>query len=394
MKNSVLALDYLSISVEFKKLWFDSDQETHTFNKCVLTLTNRKTSNFKKIYDLSINGLNFAEVRTQTNKSTLKVGHAIIKFKNELLYCGQLYSIYKLMKRDLSFNFIKINQIDIALDQEVKSEKDQHHLKFALDYMHGKVDFIGNQNIRIDSKHHKIRNIYIGQRISGKFMRCYYKKQELLVSNKTYINDFWKLNNIVDPYEVFRSELSLSGSIMNKIYIVDLSDPGESVYLPFLQESTLSIIQSHDFLYSVFFRETKDFCKTVKTSELKQKKRTNLCHQTYIFERINKTQPIYLLERIKDNASKVIHKIKMTAKFLSQIAKETQCTLYEKLSDEICSFENLLQWKENRFARWIGEHEKKLENQIYKRYMSNFSNLDINFSLLLPGDQLSLINKI
>ena len=372
MKNlSVLALDFLSISIDLQKTFFNQDCESFNFGKTRLILTNRKTFNFKKIYDIEINGLKFGELRTQTNKKTLPPGHSVIKFSNELLYCGQLYTIYKRLKRDLSFKFLKINQIDIALDQTVYKD-DNSHLKWAYDYMSGKVDFIGSQNIRIDSKHHKIRDVYIGQRQSGKFMRCYYKKQELNISNKTYIQEFWNLNNLDSENEVFRSELSLSGSIMNKIYSPDFSENEKNVYLPFLEEKTMCIIQNSQFLHSVFYRETKDFCKTVKTKELKEKKRTNLCKQSYIFKTL-KTTPVFLLDRIKGEASKMVHKIKMCAKLLSQIAIETGQNIYEDLSNELVNFEDLILWKDRQYIKWYNEHKNKISNPIYKKYMSNFN---------------------
>jgi hypothetical protein len=378
MKKAIYSLDFLSISGLFHNTKAPENMEvlpensTIKYGEILLKLTRRRTQNFKFIWDIEINNLIVAEIRTNPNKSFLHENAAIIKFNNELLYNENLNALYQKIKKQLGFQFIKINQIDIALDQ-VEDKETNQHIKFAYDFIRGKTNFVGNQTIRIDMQKQHIRDIYIGQRNSHKFLRCYYKKRELQRSNKTYILDYWRKNKLEhDDKEVFRSELSLRGSVINEIEIKDLANNGGN-YQPFFDENIISIVQSNEFLNSVFRSETKKFCSTVKISEYLQKaKDASRCAQNYIFEHLDLTEPILLLSRLKADAAKMVHKIKMTCKFLEQIFAETNQDAYRMLSDNIAAFEGLLHWKMQKEKDWIQEHKRKLDNPLYKRYMGSF----------------------
>jgi hypothetical protein len=377
MKKHLIALDFLSIGVELKHNFVMIEgQKTKVFNKTTLHLTNRKTPNFSEIYDIEVSGLIVGELRYRCNKPTIGEKYAIIKFSNELLYSINLYGIYQRIKSDIKFRFNKINQVDIALDQSATDDK---HIKFAYDYARGKIQFVGSQQVRIDFQKQVIRSVYIGARQSGKFIRCYYKKQELQVSNKLYISEYWQKNNLDTTGEVFRTELSLSGSITNKIYTKDFGDNEKDYYFPFLEEKTLRIIQSGQFLNDVFQAETKNFTKVVKVKEYNMNKgRANLCRQWNIFKHLEFNHVLIMLTRIKQEASKIVHKIKMASKFLYQMHIETGQYFFKALSGEIADYENLNEWRESKLFEWQREHEKKLENPIYKRYFSAFNDLKIH----------------
>ena len=379
MKKAIYSLDFLSISGLFPTLKTALNSEILPENTCLtfgtslLKLTNRRTQNFKYIFDIEQNGLIVAEIRTHPNKNFLDENSCILKFNNELLYNNNLRDIYFQIKNDLCFQFTKINQIDIALDQIEDKDKNKH-IKFAYDYIRGKTNFVGNQTIRIDMQKQHIRDIYIGQRNSHKFMRCYYKKRELTRSNKTYIEDYWNLNQLDHKdKEVFRCELSIKGSVINGIEIEELRDHVSGNYQPFFDEQILDVVQSNVFLNSVFRSETEKFCKTVKIDEyLKKAKDASKCVKTYIFEHLNLDEPILLLSRIKADAAKMVHKIKMTCKFLEQIFAETGQEAYRTISDNIAAFENLYIWKKSKERDWSDDHKRRLKNPIYKRYISSF----------------------
>lgn len=378
MKNKIICLDFLSVSVELAHdLKLIEGQKTLKFNQTTLELTERRTTNFSQIFDIYVNSYRVGELRYKTNKCQMNERTGIIKFTNELLYTGNLSGIYKRLKYDLKYKFNKINHIDIAIDQSATDDK---HIKFAYDYARGKIDFVGNQIIRLDFQKQKIRNVYIGSRSSGKFMRCYYKKQELQVSNKNYIREFWTKNDLDQTNEVFRTELSLSGSLLNKIYAPDLIEDNNSVYYAFLEEKTMDIIQDPKFLNDVFQSETQKFTKCVKVSELNKVKRTNLCKQFTIFAHLKFDDIIIYLKRAKMDAAKMVHKIKMTAKFLHQLYVETDNYFFKAIGAEIADFEDLSEWRASKLENWESEHRAKSENPIYKNYMSAFCNM--NFKII------------
>ncbi len=373
MKNKLICLDFLAISIELAHdIKLIEGQKTLKFNQTTIELTNRRTTNFSQIFDIYVNSYRVGELRYKTNKAQMNERTGIIKFSNELLYTANLCGIYKRLKYDLKFKFNKINHIDIAVDQSANDDK---HIKWAYDYARNKIDFVGNQVIRLDFQKQKIRNAYIGSRSSGKFMRCYYKKQELQISNKNYISEFWKKNELDQENEVFRTELSLSGSLLNKIYAPDLINNDNSVYYAFLEEKTLDIIQDPKFLNDIFQSETKNFTKCVKVKELNKLKRTNLCKQFTIFAHLKFEDIIIYLKRAKMDASKMVHKIKMTAKFLHQLYIETDNFFFKTIGAEIADFEDLSVWRSSKIEIWENEHRAKCDNPIYKKYMSAFSNL-------------------
>jgi len=388
MISSLYALDFLSISLLFDNKLMPKDNLELTenlvldYNKTKLILTNRRTSNFKHIWNIEINGLIFAELRTTPNKGMLKQNHAILKFKNELLYNGSLASIYKRIKYDLNTTFNKINQIDISLDQ-VADKNHGKHIKFAYDYIRGNTVFTGQQIIRVDMQKQHIRNVYIGSRSSDKFMRCYYKKRELEVSNKNYIIDYWNKNQLAhENKEVFRSELSIKGSVINHIEIKDLSNENGN-YQPFFDEKIIDIIQTNEFLNSVFRSETQKFCTTIDFNEYNTNgKKADRCKKTYIFNHLVLKEPILLLSRLKLEAGKMVHKIKMCTKFLHQIFVETNQDAYRLVAEQISLFEGLLNWKEFHEPSWTAEHNRKMQNTQYKNYFCKFK---LNDFIYLPN---------
>lgn len=388
MKNSLINLDWLAISIKTKSV-IEAVEAGNYINygeNVQLLATHRRTSNFKQIFDVLINGMLVAELQAIPNKTMLQPNHAILKFNNELLYMSNLLNVYNTLKNEIKFFFHKFNQIDIALD----TPQSQADTKFMYLYAGGKIDFLGKQEVTVQfGNSTNIKYFRIGSRKSSKFIRCYYKRQELEVSNKKYISDYWKKNGINEDEEVFRTELCLKGSIMNKLEEIN-QETGE-VKLSLMCESTLAKIQDSNYLLDLFKAESEKLTTYYKTKDrVKADKleRTNRVKH-YNFIKINLKQSIYLFERLKDNCSKVVHKIKMTSKFMHQLFLETGENLYKHLSDEIVNFEDMATWKANRVGRWEQEYSARSNPKI-KQYLStirenlrykqiNFTNKNLSF---------------
>lgn len=374
MKNSTIALDLLSLSVELQpelSIKLNEIDEDYVTGSIKLECTKRRTPNFKHIFNVYLNNSRVGELRTGFNKPGKGIEHSVFKFSNEILYSEQLAPIYFELKSALNWNFCKINAIDIALDQTVEP-KSAKHLTPYKKYLRQEVDFLGRSEVTVQFKRGEIRNVYIGSRKSDKFVRCYYKRQELAVSNKHYIQQFWEQNGIFNPNtEIWRTELSLKGSIINKIVLSDLKGTDNNNALPFFDESNITLIQNKDFLLSIFRKETDNFLKYYSKKEAASQKNISRVKHYSVLANIDIPEPMVLLERIKTEASKMVHKIKMTAKFLTQISVETGHKIFDRLSDVIVSFEDLSDWKQDKKLNWIWEHEQKLKNEHYKRYMGN-----------------------
>lgn len=372
-KTDLITIDWLSISIQTVQQYYIKDENQRIkFGKTIeLIPTHKKTPNFRCIWDVIYKGEHVAELQTCPNKDNMEENHAILKFQNELFYTYSLKKIYNDLKFCISWSFIKVNQIDIAVDREERRGIDT----FMKKYVQGKIDFVGNQEVTATFKNSTtLKYFRVGSRKSDKFMRIYWKRQELEVSNKRYISEWWEKNGIDSEKEVLRTELSLKGSLMNKIIMPDIDDDSGETFTPFENEHIISIIQDPRILKDIFISETKKFCKYVKTSELKKKKRTNICKQYNVFD-FNIKESIWKFSRIKQNYSKIIHKVKIVSKFLQELAIETECNIYEIFSDEVAKFGGLREWKNDKVERWEHELKKKLENPNYRNFISMFSDL-------------------
>jgi len=378
--TAIINLDLLQISIKLKEL-IQLDQKNDKISisdSVTLIKTHRKTTIFNDIYNVEINGLVIFELQCNPNKGLLDVDHAVLRAKNEYLYTKNIYKYYKLLKKDMKFLFYKINAIDIAVDTPKIKGIDA----FQYDYVKGKIDFVANPQVTATFKNSgTIEYFRVGSRKSDKFLRTYDKRKEISISNKRYILDYFEKNNFDPELEVFRMEVSIKGQLMNKIVCPDFIDyptqhPSASTtnYYPFLEEKTLSIIQDDEFLKSIYLKETDNFLKTYKTREFEKKKRANLCKQTSALK-LNFSKATFLLDKVKANAAKVTHKVKMLSKFMQECAQESKAFIYEQLSFDIAEAHGMTDWRHNKMDTWISEINRKLKNKDYKKTISSFTSV-------------------
>lgn len=379
-QSAIINLDLLQISIKLKEL-IQLDQKNDKISisdNVTLIKTHRKTTIFNEVYNVEINGLIVFELQCNPNKGLLDVDHAILRAKNEYLYTKNIYKYYKLLKKDMKFLFYKINAIDIAVDTPKIKGIDA----FQYDYVKGKIDFVANPQVTATFKNSgTIEYFRVGSRKSDKFLRTYDKRKEISISNKRYILDYFDKNNFDPNIEVFRMEVSIKGQLMNKIICPDFieyptSHPSVSTtnYYPFLEEKTLSIIQDGEFLKSVYLKETDNFLKTYKTQEFAKKKRANLCKQKSALK-LNFSKATFLLDKVKANAAKVTHKVKMLSKFLQECAQESKAYIYEQLSFDIAHAHNMEEWRFKKIDSWINETNRKLKNKDYQKTLSAFTSV-------------------
>ena len=379
--KSLINLDLLSISIRLKMLLsVTGDQTTIKIgNNTNLELTHKSTPIFKNVFNVNYRGLNIFELSCNPRGGLLDLDHAILKVKNEYLYTKNLQAYYYSLKKEMKFLFIRFCAVDIAADIE-KTEKTD---KWAYQFSAGKIDFVHHPLITVQHKKaNDIQYIRIGSRNSDKFVRCYDKRTELKTSNKKYISDFWDKNGFNPDREVYRIELSLKGSIMHKILCTDFIEQNESgdnsAYYPFLNEKTIELIQNPQFLRAIYFKETDNFLKYYSLNEYAAKgKRAELCKKKSILK-FNPETIIFHLERVKDKAAKMIHKIKILSKFLHQVGMETGSDLYHLMSEEIANFEGMDKWREKNLKRWTMDTRRLMFNPLYPKYITQLHSNFIN----------------
>lgn len=370
-KVTLLTLDFLAISLKTGEFYEINDEnEPITISKSIqLIPTHRRAKMFKNIFDVVLNGFTVGELQTNPNGGLLDKNHAIFKYSNEILFTNEISNIYWALKKGMKFNFLKFNKIDIAADTEATGKEHKEIKQF----LRGDIDFVGNCITTVQFKRAKeIRYVRFGSKMSDKFVRCYYKRQELEQSNKKYISEFWEKNGFSPDNEVWRTELSISNALMNKISMPQFDNVKDgNTFVPFMNESTIDLIQNQNFLKELFICEAGKLCKYVKTKELEQKKRPYLCQNYYLFN-FDIAEKIFLFDRIKDKATKFIHKCKIASKFLHELGIETGQKIYNMIADDIAENTDLARWKMKNEDFWTRETMRKKKNPIYKNMLSSF----------------------
>ena len=82
-----------------------------------------------------------------------------------------------------------------------------------------------------------------------------------------------------------------------------------------------------------------------------------------------------MLEKVKANAAKVTHKVKMLSKFLQECAQESKAYIYEQLSFDIAAAHNMEEWRFKKIDTWISETNRKLKNKDYQKTLSAFTSV-------------------
>ena len=375
-QNALFNLDKLEISIRLVKFLPEIIAENKQINigaNISLEKTHQRTPIFKTVYNILIDGMEAAKLQCNANDNLLAVDHAVIRFNNEYLYSVHVPKYYKRIKNQLAATFLKIKTVDICAD----IEKDKKTDLFQYQYAAGKIDFKGSPTVTIQKKGTQIEYFRIGARKSDKFIRTYDKRKELSVSNKKYIERWWNENGLNQDKEIFRIELSLKGAIMHKIAALDFREVDKNQmpnnnYLPFLEETTIDILQNQYFLHDVFFSQTQKMLSYYKTNVVNKqgnKQRVSRRKHKHAFKFLKARSCVFFLYRIKDKATKVIHKIKMLTKFLTEISKETKNPLYEHLANSVVNFENMEAWRDKMRPRWLKDYDIRLKTNEYKKYV-------------------------
>lgn len=368
-KDSLISLDWLSVSVKTRKIYkIEYENQIINVNKYLeLRSTRRQTPMFKNVFDVIYKGMLVATLETNPKGGILGENHCILKFNNEILFTDNLKKLYYRMKYAIGFQFEKFNKIDIAVDTLANGQEMKLFKKFTQD----KIRFKGNSKVSAQwNAKNELEYFRIGSKKSDKFVRCYYKRQEIAKSGKTYIEDFYNKNGFDSEKEVFRVELCLSTVIMNKITMpeFDIIEDGNT-FVPFMNEKTIELLENNEFLGALFNQEAGEKIQYIKTKEFKEKKRANRCKSFALFS-FKYCKNIFKFSRIKNETSKYIHRTKITAKMMYEAFLETKQKVYIDLCFDLCHNANLTYWANKNCTRWENEYLKRKKNPIYKQFIS------------------------
>lgn len=221
----IVNLDWVSVS-------FERRRALESAGRVVLDNTGRGIETFRTGQRVNIDGAPVGFLYSDNNLPE-KPNLCQLKIDNEYLYSfNSIANIIDILREDLGLSYVGLCRVDICGDFQNERLLSQG---FAIDDFNNKVaagkirrtklfkraktrvvytqdetvcnDI--NERPQVIMKNGRIETIYFGK--SNIRARLYNKTNELKVSQKSYIMEFWK-NNGMDPAgEVWRMELEMSG---------------------------------------------------------------------------------------------------------------------------------------------------------------------------------------
>lgn len=298
--------------------------------------------------------------------SLLDPDRVMLSVDNKLLYSKGWTTKVRKICSELNLSFLFINKIDVCVDQKYDKQFDFIH-KWAK----GTIQSVGNTvvNVRYQGNRKgvpKITYFTFGSRASDKFLRAYYKRQELQVSNKQYIEEWWHHNGfkLSDTDEVARFEMSIKRKELKKYK--DLGNQFGDITLNNLQH-----LESFQYLSALFNTAKEGFFEFVSRRSLLRTGNISRCARK-VFLDLSEISS-YLLHKITSKATTAIFSAKITARMLYMIHCKTGEQQYMKQIEEILYNFNLSRWFYANVQRFYKEFALKFRNDKEFEYIRNYT---------------------
>jgi hypothetical protein len=219
-----------------------------------------------------------------------------LQFENHLFYTKSLRKLQGILSEfcnETNYNFKAINRLDIALD---KNDLNNSYRELHNDILSGKK-LISGRGKAIQSHHETYKGVSvlngftIGKRSSAKLLRVYNKTLSLQLTDKPYINEYFKNNNLENT-NVWRCEFQLNASFFTDFLECSKAD------VNITQKLTWGIFDTQ-FLIELFKTAQKGFFEihynTGKSQINKEQK-----FEIFDFENIEKSSKIKpIIKKIK-----------------------------------------------------------------------------------------------
>lgn len=300
-------------------------------------------------------------------RSLMSPDTVLFSVANRIQYQKGWTELIKEAWSDLELTFTHICRLDIAVDQPYIKQ-----FSFIKDLINGKLIHTGNATFTVEYEKGKdgkpdARYFRFGSRSSDKFLRAYYKRQELAVSNKNYIFEYWERNGwkLGEGQEVARFEIVLKRKELKR-YNDIFEKYGE------LNANSLHLLEDPEYLASLYNTGNKGFFEFVSNRSLARTGNVTRCKRKVILDLSNIST--YLLEKIISKVTSDIYKAKVVCKQMFHFACKTLEPRYMMLVDEVLFNFNLRRWFEANREKFYKEYEYKYKSanfQYLKNYTSN-----------------------
>jgi len=352
-KKMVIVIDWFQFSITSPLLVNEVDpKEIINFGDDVLLVKEKGSKangvkDFKHCYQCLLNDEPFLLINTCPRASIIDANLSTIKVENHWLYRRGFVSCIQYVLEKLNATVRNVSRLDIAVDGG----------KFIKDFgslLSGKYLKLGKATVsaQYDSKC-KLTGGYVGSRSSDRFCRIYDKS--LCMSredaNKPYIREYWKKNNISEPPNVERLELTLKRKAIRTIKDFDWSRVEEGKYLAGIMQSQLQKFYT--------------LIPSTGSPNLSRRQKYQVCYWPYFdaveVERLPKTNKPNIIWRVKNW---VTHEMQRAFSGLDPVGKDLWDNAFNRCYKE-CRDYGILDWFEDRLTKW--EEDKKIQAIMRKK---------------------------
>lgn len=329
------------------------------------------TKHFDKLALILHDGKPLGEIRYSPRSSEIIDSNTVMfKAENSMLYQNNFYELFEKFFTTINLKFSHINKLDLASDGI-------GFMKPLILANEGKIDWTNKRgkfqpfkkNSRIGLEY---EGFWLGSKRKGdKYGRCYLKKQEIEISGKTYIENFWRENELYEKTQninIERLEFSLRNKEISKYLHREMS-----------WKEVRAKLEDKEFLASLFntvakslfgFREKK---KTGLENVSRLKKYFELDFSCYLMKGVK------LLKAVVNIGTKRLRSLKTTCKVMYELGLKTSMKYYKNKSIEIAQNINHFHWFEKRVTKWNDEYFRtKRKNLEYIPIYNGESNIEFS----------------
>lgn len=290
------------------------------------------------------NGIEFGEIKFSPRSEIMHPNTVMFKANNQVLYEKNFFDYCEEFFQTFSLSFSHLAQIDMAADGS-------GFLKPLILADNLKIEWTGKGDFQPFKKNRKAgleyEGFWLGSKSSDKFGRAYYKRRELLKSGKTYIEHFWRENNLfekVGTTDIERLEFSLKNKELAKWI------PRES------WKATKKLLQDHNFIARLFHSASKTLF-TFRENRKNSKQNVSRLRKLFSLD-FSLFGEVTLLDKIVNVGAKRLRALKTTAKTMYELSLKTGIKYYKKQCIEIAQNINHFKWYEKCRLLWEAEFRR------------------------------------
>lgn len=299
-------------------------------------------------------------------RALLNPDTVLFSVDNRIQYSEGWTDKVKEVWKGLNLSFSHTCRLDIATDSPYSNQFD-----FIQEIITGKLKQVGSTRFSplYDGQNSdgsaKLIYFTFGSRSSDKFIRAYYKRQELAKSNKQYIMEFWNRNGfeLGDNQEVARFEIVLKRKELKK-YEDTLGDYGD------LNAKNLHLLENTEYLATLFNTAKKGFFEFVSNRSFLRTGNISRCVRKMVLDLSDIS--CNLLNKITSKATNHIFTAKMTAKMLYLFHCKTDEKHYMLQVEEILHNFNLTRWFYANVDKYYKEYLFKMKSGTFE-YLRNYT---------------------